>query len=227
MSRKRSRYAKLLQELKTTEGNPTTGSRLEKFLDYLTGKNKSTIVNKPPENSLKRYNLAIYPFGIEPEGTEAADRYKVTITAYSYQGMKDVGLAITDLGASFIVGGEKDNADFFPALIKPSVISTAYVGNENQVSAITGDTYNYEPTRTYSMPFGRTVAAPDATTGVATGNLAASDEVDVSRYLKTKIQTGDESANIKSVGYDPELFKPGGGASDATTDADIPTLTLN
>lgn len=227
MPRRRSRYSKLLRELKTTEGNPTAGSKLAKFNEFLLGQNPIVVVNKPPEGSLKRYNLAIYPFGIEPEGTEAADRYKVQATGYSYQLMKDLGLAITDLGASFIVGGEKDNADFYPALIKPSIVSTSYTGNENKVSAITGETYNYEPTRTASLPFGRTTLAPDATTGAATGNLAASDEVDVARYLRTTIQSGSAAANVKSIGYEPELFKPGSGASDATADTDIPTLTLN
>ena len=159
MARKRSRYGRLLRELKTTGGNPTAGTELDNFLKYLTGTTKLEIVNKPNTGDLKRYNVGIHPFAVEGDDATANGRYKVGITAYSFAGINASGLSNNDLGIFFIEGGEEENNDFYPALIKPSFKAGGYSGNPNKVSAVTGKTYNYEPTRTFSIPFGRTTQA--------------------------------------------------------------------
>lgn len=226
MPRKRSRYGRLLRELKTTGGNPTAGTELDNFLKYLTGVNKLQIINKPNPDELKRYNVAIHPFAIEGDDATANGRYKVGITAYSYAGISASGLSNNDLGIFFIEGGEEENNDFYPALIKPSFKASGYTGNANKVSAVTGNEYNYVPTRTFSIPFGRTTQAEDAKDGTATNNITASDELDVMRHLKTTIQAGTASASLKSISYEPEFFNEVSGAKDAAAASDIPAATV-
>ncbi len=227
MPRKRSRYGRLLRELKTTGGNTANGSELDNFLKFLTGQSKIQVNNKPDEKALKRYNVAIHPFAVEGDDATANGRYKVGITGYSYNGIAAAGLDNSDLGIFFIQGGEEDNAYFYPALIKPSFLASGYSGNANKVSAVTGKTYNYVPTRTFSIPFGRTTSALDAKDGSATSNLTASDELDVMRSLKTKIADGSATASLKSISYEPEFFNEVSQAKDVNAASDIPNTTVS
>ena len=227
MARRRSRYGRLLRELKTTGGNPTAGTELDKFLDFLTGKTKIVINNKPNEGALKRYSLGLHPFAVESADATANSRYKVQITGYSFAGISASGLSNNDLGLSFIEGGEEFNNDFHPALIRPSFLASGYSSNANKVSAVTGKTYNQQATRTFGIPFGRTTVAKDAADGSTTSNLAASDELDVMRYLKNKIQGGDAAASLVSISYEPEFFNEVTQAKDATAAGDIPTTTVS
>ncbi|MEO1006902.1 MAG: hypothetical protein AAFW67_13915, partial [Cyanobacteria bacterium J06638_38] len=224
--RKRNRYARLLKELKTTGGSPTAGTELDFFLKYLTGENKLKIINKPDEGDLKRYGLAVHPFAIEAADATADSRYKVEITAYSFAGIDVAGLSNNDLGISFIEGGEQLNQDYYPALIKPSFRAGGYTGNSDKTSAVTGKKYNYVPTRTFSIPFGRTTAAEDAGDGSATSNISASDELDVVRHLKTKIAAGANADKLKSISYEAEFFNEVSRAKDATAANDIPEATV-
>ncbi|MGK7914734.1 MAG: hypothetical protein AB4038_04200 [Prochloraceae cyanobacterium] len=226
MSRRRNRYAKLHKRLRDTKGNIPPNSDLEKFRDHLFGLSPVQIVNKPNQGDLKRYNLGIHPFAIEGDDATANGRYKVGITAYSFAGINASGLSNNDLGIFFIEGGEEENNDYYPALIKPSFKAGGYTGNPNKVSAVTGKTYNYEPTRTFSIPFGRTTQAEDAKDGSATGNITASDELDVMRHLKTTIQAGSASAALKSISYEPEFFNEVSRAKDAAQVNDIPNATV-
>ena len=226
MTRKRSRYGRLLKELKTTGGNPTAGTELDNFLKYLTGQNKLQIVNKPEDNALKRYNVAIHPFAVEGDDATAAGRMKVGITAYSYAGINASGLSNNDCGIFFIEGAEEEDSDFYPALIRPSFKAGGYTGNANKVSAVTGKTYNYEPTRTFSIPFGRNTQANDAKDGSSTANITASDELDVMRHLKSEIASGSAAASLKSISYEPEFFNEVSRAKDAAAASDIPSTSI-
>ena len=116
MPRKRSRYGRLLRELKTTGGSPTAGTELDNFLKYLTGQNTLQILNKPDADDLKRYNVAIHPFAVEGDDATSAGRMKVGITAYSYTGINASGLSNNDCGIFFIEGGEEEDSNFYPAL---------------------------------------------------------------------------------------------------------------
>ena len=226
MPRKRYRYADLGRRLRKSEGKIEPGSDLDNFQKFLTGVNKITIVNKPNEGDRKRYGLALHPFAVESADNTANSRFKVAITAYSFAGLNAAGLSNSDCGLFFIQGGEEENANFYPALIKPSFRASGYTGNANKTSPITGNTYNYVPARTFSIPFGRTTAAADAGDGSATSNITASDELDVMRHLKTQIQSGSAAASYKSLSYEPEFFQEVSRAKDAENATDIPNATV-
>lgn len=226
MPRRRSRYGRLLAELKKSKGEPKAGTEADHFLKFLTGEKKIEIKNKPDENELKRYNLALHPFAVEGDDDTAQGRIKVGITAYSYAGLDAADLVMNDCGLHFIEGGEKENVLFYPALLRPSFKAGSYTGDDDKVSAVTGNTYKYVPTRTFSIPFGRTTQAEDADDGAATSSLEASDELDVLRHLKTTITAGSAADSLKTIGYEPEYFKDVSGAKDAESDSDIPNASV-
>ncbi len=226
MPRKRYRYAALDKKLRDSEGNIPAGSKLDNFLKFRTGVNKITINNKPNEGDRKRYGMALHPFAIAGNDATANGRYKVGITSYSYTAINSIGLNDSDVGIFFIQGGEEEDVNFYPALIKPSLKAGSYTANANKRSAVTGEVYNYVPTRTFSIPFGRTTQAADALDGTPTNNIAASEELDVLRHLKTQIESGPQSASLKSIGYEPEVFKDVSRAKDALNATDIPAATI-
>lgn len=228
MARKRSRYARLLRELKTTNGQPTADSELAKFVDFLTGKTKLTVANKLPEGYKDRFNLTVLPFAVTPTGDTASQRYKTPITRYSYAGLKNkVNLANNIFGIGFVADGNQEDGNFFPALIKPSYTSSQG-SNPNKTSAVTGKQYNYQRTRTFSIPFGRTTQAVDAATGAAETNITDVDELDVLRSVRTAISSATNKDDLISMSYDAELFRPQVSAQDAKadTDIDIASVTL-
>lgn len=227
MARRRSRYGRLLAELKKIGKDPKAGTEADFFLKFLTGENKIEIKNKPDADALKRYNIGLHPFAVEGDDDTAQGRIKVGITAYSFAGIDAAGLDNDDLGVHFIEGGEQENTLYYPALVRPSFKASGYTNDENKTSQVTGKKYNYVATRTFSFPFGRTTQAEDADEGTATGSLEASDELDVLRHVKTKIQSGTASDSLKSISYEPEYFKDISYAKDAESASDIPDTTVS
>lgn len=224
MPRRRSRYARLLRELKTTAGSPTPGSELDLFNKFLTGERKITVKNKVPAGGKDRYGVTVMPFAVTPTGDTADQRYTVSITAYSYLGLTTrSGLAIADFGIGFSETGNVANPFFYPALIKPSYSSSA-TAESNKESAVTGKRYEYTPTRTFSIPFGRTTTTTkDAKSGTTETTITNVDELDVLKSLRAKMneKTGDEKPI--SISYEPELLKPQELAVAATQASDIKT----
>jgi len=212
MARRRPRFARLMRTLRANGGEVSGDSRLAKFKRYLQGESKANSYNPLPSSQRQRYSVAVIPFGTTPPAGISAStgegKYLAGITNYSYAGMTD-RCKLTDdkCGIHKIVGGERDDENFYPALFKPT-FNRASGTTSDKVSGITGDTYKYTPARAFSVPFGRTITSvDDAETGDAETVLDNADEKDVYASLAEDVRTNPSATGLISISYEPEVMK--------------------
>ena len=210
MARKNQRYKKLMEQLKASGINPEAGSRTSNFLRYITGQTKLKQTNTIEAEARERYLVALHPFAISATGDTPADRYEAYMSAYSIKGLQSRAVVdFDDLGVNLVVGGEKGNPLYFPALLCAKYSSTKDTTVTDRTSDITGESYKYKYGRTFSFPFGRTTTNTDsADSGAAITVLDDADELDVLESLKGKITAGqDDSKKPESLSYEPEEFR--------------------
>jgi|GEM_PF-2574262 len=229
MPRKNRRFNRLFRELRGTgSGNPEDG-RTGEFLKFLKGQNKIVQQNKIPPEARELFKISLYPFALTPETTDPNNRYEANISAYSLNGLSDraKGLSEAKLGINRIVGGERNDTGYFPALMRATFNASGSTVNENKVSGITKEPYRYEYGRTFSFPFGRTTTATDAKTGANETVMKDVDELDVYRFCLNDIKTPTNENEVpRSVSYEAEVFKTenNGKALKATTT--IPSISV-
>lgn len=226
MPRRRQRYSKLFEKLRAQGGTAPTGtdSEVTGFYDYLLGKSGSKIKqdNAIPGEARQRYKIALIPFGLSATTNDVVNRNIAYISAYSLKAVLGTRVNATkaDLGIFSSDQGGEDNPSYYPALLRASYSRSGATTNPSKTSAVTGQTYSYTPTRTFSLPFGRTTQATDAKTKTAETNLAEVDEIDVAKSVIDKLKAAtNEDDRPKSVSYDPEIFKLASAGEADTTDA--------
>ena len=230
MPRKRRRFNRLFRELKGVgSGNPEDG-RTGEFLKFLRGQNKIVQQNKISPEARELFKIALYPFALTPTGATPDQRYEANISAYSLNGLstRATGISEDKLGINRIVGGERNDSGFFPALMKATFDSSTSTVNENKISGITKEPYRYKYGRTFSFPFGRTTNVTDAGDGSNETVLKDVDELDVYRFCLNDITVPTAAANIpRSVSYEAEVFKTQSNGKALETNTTVPSITVN
>jgi hypothetical protein len=232
----RGRYAKLLENLRGAGAVPpaATGDeeevRLYKFHQFLIGKSKIKQTNKIPENGRKLYQVGLLPFSISATTATPADHYVGYISTYSLAGLKDRGGNLTEakLGINLIVGGEQEDSNYYPALVRASFPTTSAGVVPAKVSAVTGTKYKYDYKRTFSFPFGRTsVSVKDAKTGTADTLIDDADAMDVYRSAVDALKSNSTDTNVPTtVSYDPEVFKTKTKGEAYKTGTNLPAIAV-
>ena len=198
MPRRRSRFSNLEYALKLNGGQPGTNSVLTKYVDFKSGKTKVDRRKAALTTAQRvRSQMSLAPFNKDyPGAPTIADRYVGSITAYSWVGIKGLLTnADTELGYGKTSGNSlvaKSEAAYYPALIKPF---QATAEGKNTASKITGKDYKYVEGKSFSAPFGRTTAG------------GAADSEEERRELLAIGLRSVLANNVKSVGYDPEVFR--------------------
>jgi hypothetical protein len=207
MGRKgRKRFGFLEKALKAAGGSPAPGSRLGNYKDFKNDLRKIEVTKKLSAAERKRYAIALLPFNNTPPATPAdEDRYRATITGYSNTGRTALTLTNAQLGYADIAGGNQ-TVEFYPALLKVFVPSNAETPTKTEpTSGITGKKYTRTEGASYSIPFGRSEAAP------------TESEQARRLFLTIEAKTGNGTTiKATSVSYEPEEF--------GNAEADVPAL---
>lgn len=229
MPRRKQRFSRLLENLRNNGGTPTGTGPLKEFHDYLVGVNKVTQQNKIPVEGRQLYEVGLIPFAVTPTGTTPDQRYIGTISAYSYKGLTNrAAIDVDDLGINFIAGGEQNNSDYYPALVKTKFDASSSTLLPEKTSAITGRKYPYKYGRTFSFPFGRTTSTTtDAQSGATETNINEVDELDVYRSVQTKLEVGTGTAKPLSISYEPEVFKTDSDGQALTATTNVGAFTVS
>jgi hypothetical protein len=232
----RGRYAKFLENLRGAGAVPpaATGDeedvKLYKFHQFLIGKSKIKQTNKIPEGARKLYQVGLLPFSLSATTSTPADRYVGYASAYSLAALKDRGGNLTEakLGINLIVGGEKEDAGYYPALIRASFATTSASVVAAKVSAVTGTKYKYDYKRTFSFPFGRTTTSvKDAKTGTTETTVDDADAMDVYRSAVDALKSNTTNTNVPTtVSYDPEVFKTKTKGEAYKTGTNLPAIAV-
>lgn len=228
MPRRKQRFNKLFNELRGTGGTPTGTGRTAEFFKYLTGQKQLTQDNPIPVEARKVYEIALLPFALSAPDNTVSNRYKATMSVYSVLGLTQRANADEDdFGIYRIVGGEQENENYFPALLKAKYDASGSQVEENRVSDITGESYRYKYGRTFSFPFGRTVTAVDAEDGTQETNVDDADELDVLRTLQNKLKAGEDTQEVKTLSYEAEVFKDDAGGTPLVANATLPAINVS
>lgn len=214
MPRRKGRYSKLLASLRES-GVPSAGTtgeekRLQGFYKYIIGDSKIEQNNKIPAEARKLFKIGLIPFAVSAASTAVTERYIAYMSAYSLKGLKDrtPNTLEAQLGIFKEEGGEIENSNYYPALIRASFSTTSAGVVEKKVSAVTKQAYRYDYKRTFSFPFGRSAVVEDAETGTAETTVANVDEIDVFRFVANNLKANTTAANVPtSISYEPEVFK--------------------
>ena len=227
MPRRRQRFNKLFDQLKAAGNSPEAGSRTANFLQFLTGNRKVTQANKIPVDGRKLYEIALLPFALSADSNTVDNRFKATISAYSVQGLESRANATeAQLGIYRIVGGEQENDNYYPALIRAKYDASGSTVQENKPSGITGETYRYKYGRTFSFPFGRTATATDAKDGTAEVTVDDADELDVLRSVQDQLKAGTGTKAPKTLSYEAEVFKDESKGTPLETGTTLPSVDV-
>lgn len=228
MPRRRQRFNKLFDQLKASGNTPEANSRTGNFLKYLTGQRKVTQTNKIPAEARKTYEIGLLPFALSASDETPANRYKASISLYSLQGLDARANANeADFGIYYIQGGEQENENYYPALLKAKYDSAGSTVQENKASGITGDTYRYKYGRTFSFPFGRTTTAIDAEDGVKETVVDDADELDVLRTVQDKLRSGTGNKAPLTLSYEAEVFKDDSNGTPLEATTALPTVDVS
>lgn len=198
-TRRKQAYSFLEKALKLAGGDAAAGSTLGNYKAFKAGtrkKNASDNTALTPQQRI-RDSIALAPFNKANPAT-AAGRYRATITRFSSAQMSNLGVSGAELGYTGIAGTTA-SSDFFPAMLTASVKNGT---KTPKISGITGKSYSFQPSRTYSFPFGRTTAG------------GATDTEDARRlFLAAEMKDATRTTPASSVGYQPEVWRYEPGSS--------------
>ncbi len=199
MPRYKSRFSDLEKQLRNNGNVATPGTVLGNYADFKAGKRKAerrkTISAAEKAAKRNRLGLSLAPFILDFVAGQD-NRFIASITQWSNT-VRNPGLGLGDNELGYdrqVVGGvsAKNDEAFYPALVKPS-IPVAGAAPLTPKSGITGVEYNYVPSNSYGIPFGRIDAG--------------SSEQERRMLLTIAIKGANDST--RSVGYDPEVFRGG------------------
>lgn len=208
----KSRFSFLEKAAKQSGLQAAPNSPVGRYLAYkkteTTLKRRKTLTAAQIEQQRTSELLALVPFGVNVGGAYVAGDFRQTsvsqwsrIYAAGVAGLNEE----TDLGWRGVSASTPSGGDYYPSqLIVAIPTGTA---DPNTTSQITGRKYKYQPTNSYTLPFGRN-ATP------ANGELTRRNAL----FALFKGLTGVNKPT--SVSYKPEYFDPEG---DAATD--VPGLT--
>lgn len=197
MPRRRQRFSNLEAEFRSVGGIAAPGSRLDKYIQFKTGKTKVDRRKATLTAAQRtRFGVSLLPFNIDAPETVTQDaRYESSITAYSNTGRTELGLSDAELGYGGVtIEGKtaKSDPSYYPALLRPAIRGA--VEDKTATSSITGTQYYYKEHRLLGIPFGRTTAT-----------AKADSEEDRRTVLARAAKAGATKA--ASVGYDPEVWR--------------------
>lgn len=207
MPRRRNRFSQLEKQFRESGGQAAPGSKLAGYIDFKKGINHVTVSHKLTAAERKRYAFAILPFGRNIHDLAvAADRYQAPITAYSNTGRTALALSDAQCGYDNVTATTNRGGHFYPAVIRPAILRTDIAaGTPN--SGITKKDYKRTYTKSYGIPFGRTISGVrDTVTGAAAASVGAVTEEEVKIAL-TEAINGAAGVTVKSISYLPEEFK--------------------
>lgn len=216
MARKRQRFSSLLNKLRGTEGSATSGP-VGEFQKWLTGINKINV--ERPLNGKERapVYVSVVPFTEDVATVEADSYVKTRMSTYSYQGWSSrIGasnLPAINLGWKAPTNAHRSakDLDFYPALLKVVFSRIGSTTAAPTISGITKQSYNYLPTRTFALPFGRTVSGTaDGETGSTNTNLDEVDYEEVKKGLAKTLNDGSTGnppaiVGLKRFSFEPEV----------------------
>jgi len=207
MPRRKQRFSQLEKQFRDSGGTAAAGSRLEGYINFKKGVNKIEIKNKLTAADRKRYAFAVLPFGRSSgAAVTPSDRYLAPITAYSNAGRTALGLSKNQCGYEDVTAATVRGNFFYPAVICPSVINTAATGSATPISGITKKDYKRVYTKSYGIPFGRTITGVvSLADGSAPADQSAVCEEDVKLALTTALNA--LNPRPRSISYLPEEFK--------------------
>ncbi|NJO64205.1 MAG: hypothetical protein HC836_40350 [Richelia sp. RM2_1_2] len=205
MPRRRQRFSNLERQFRDAGGVADDGSRLAGYIKFKKGETRIKIDNNLTAAQRKRFAFAILPFNIEVAATEAERiRYAAPITQYSHSARitapLSAALSNAKLGYEDVDETTMQAGNFFPALLRIFVKDNANGALTTKLSAVTGKGYKTYEGKSYSIPFGRTIA------GLANANIVSVSEETVRKNLTSELK---EIAQVGSVSYDPEVFRSG------------------
>lgn len=214
----RSRFSFLEKAAKQAGLQAAPNSPVGRYLAYKKTetevKRKKTLTAAQLAAQRSREVLALVPFGINVGGAYVAGDFRqTTVTQWSRVYAQGVtGLTLEgDLGWRGVTATTPDGGDFYPAQLLVSVPTGT--ADPNSTSQITGRKYKYQPTNSYTLPFGRN-ATP------ANGELTRRNAL----FALFKGLTG--ANEIASVSYKPEYFDPQTEAADEVAGlTDTPAAT--
>lgn len=209
MPRSRSRFSKKWY-------NSLAADEKTFYKGYLDGTNKVTVGRKPAATELKRYSVALIPFGVSPDATEAnQNKVLVGMTAQAIKIGKLFSANLTIFGldqtpADGILGED----GFYPALCKVNV-RQQNVAIDNRKSQFTNKDYKYKPSRSGSIPFGRTNPSTDKKTKAAETDVKLVDYEDCRSTLEAALRSVTLSGGVElsSISFLPEVWQLSGEAT--------------
>jgi hypothetical protein len=157
-----SRLKQSLKEVGTGTASPTAAA----YLNFLQGNVHRTIPNAVPAGAARiRAGVGILPFGVDQSANPAPQYYGARITGYSFKGWTtrcQTVLSAAKLGIQEPVVKGVIDSNLIAANLKVRLTSSQGSANPKKPSTIIvvpNRTYNYTPTRTFAIPFGRDASA--------------------------------------------------------------------
>lgn len=213
MAKKHRRFGALHKTLKDTNYSATSGAAGE-YLNYLKGVNKLVVARKPGAAYLKRFNVGVIPFDVEPASASGSiNAYQGAMTVLSDNILTKFNGTLTDalLGIQRDLTQTKEIAGFYPALAHIAVIPSSVTAKSPATSNITKRSYKSYPTRTGGVPYGRTITGVKDPTGAAITDITKETEEDSRTAIMTAVK-GVTAGGYKCVGvsFTPETHPESG-----------------
>lgn len=211
----KSRFAFLEKAAKEAGLQAAPNSPVGRYLAYKKTETELKRIKTLTAEQIKQQRtqqlLALSPFGLAVGGAfTAVDFRKTTVSQWSALWVNSFPpLTDANLGWRGVSASTPDGADYYPSLLKVSVITN--LTGVPKTSQITGRKYNYKESNSYSVPFGRTATITEP-------------ELVRRNTLMTAVKG---ATNFKgSVSYVPEYFdiiKASSSEVDGLTDAPVAT----
>lgn len=216
MPRKTQRFGKLIEAYRANGGTAASGSKLDHFGQWLTGKVHIKQVRRPSHALMQRQRCIVEPFGLTPTGNaNAITNYLCGFSGQAYaiwSGITDNGIfGLTPIKAADTTTTYVTESGFYPALAKVFTTQTANTAStKNNASAVTGgDPYSRTLGRSGSIPFGRTIFSEITTVeGQTTPTDVLHDNYDDSleailKHVKGKLYG---TFFVKAISFSPEVY---------------------
>lgn len=208
-----ARFSRLIKELRSSDGTPPAGSRAAGFLDWISGRRDIKVQNKVPAGGKEALLVAIAPFGFDVSASPTdADYVQVSMTAYSYEGWRNrlaTKLPANNLGwkAPDATNRSASGANLKPALLKVRMTRAGATTDPDKVSGITGKPYKYTPSRSFSLPFGRSITeTKDKSTNAPVTSIDDVDFEESVAMLMEQLQS-TEITGLVDFNFVPEVIK--------------------